>query len=89
MLLRTDEDNDDVIESYSLYYIFSVFPSFVYYYVQDTVFLRSGQLWPIKHVPPHNWAGTFFWRHHGEGIGLPPSSSRFEHHFTGLKGIME
>ena len=32
MLLRADEDNDDVIESYSLYYIFSVFPSFVYYY---------------------------------------------------------
>ena len=28
----TDEDNDDVIESFSLYYIFSVFPSFVYYY---------------------------------------------------------
>ena len=28
---RADEDNDDVIESYSLYYIFSVFPSFVYY----------------------------------------------------------
>ena len=34
MLLRADEDNDDVIESYSLYYIFSVFPSFVYYYAQ-------------------------------------------------------
>ena len=33
MLLRADEDNDDVIESYSLYYIFSVFPSFVYYYI--------------------------------------------------------
>ena len=32
MLLRADEDKDDVIESYSLYYIFSVFPSFVYYY---------------------------------------------------------
>ena len=32
MLLRADEDNDDVIESFSLYYIFSVFPSFVYYY---------------------------------------------------------
>ena len=31
--LRADEDNDDVIESYSLYYIFSVFPSFVYYYL--------------------------------------------------------
>ena len=30
---RADEDNDDVIESYSLYYIFSVFPSFVYYYI--------------------------------------------------------
>ena len=29
----TDEDNDDVIESFSLYYIFSVFPSFVYYYI--------------------------------------------------------
>ena len=24
MLLRTDEDNDDVIESFSLYYIFTV-----------------------------------------------------------------
>ena len=34
MLLRADEDNDDVIESYSLYYIFSVFPSFVYYYME-------------------------------------------------------
>ena len=33
-LERADEDNDDVIESYSLYYIFSVFPSFVYYYVR-------------------------------------------------------
>ena len=29
---RANEDNDDVIESYSLYYMFSVFPSFVYYY---------------------------------------------------------
>ena len=34
--------------------------------------------------------GIFFgdsgdlWRHHGGGIGLPPSSSRFEHDFTGL-----
>ena len=26
---RADEDNDDVIESFSLYYIFSVFPSFI------------------------------------------------------------
>ena len=32
MLLRADKDNNDVIESYSLYYIFSVFPSFIYYY---------------------------------------------------------
>ena len=32
MLLRADEDTDDVIESFSLYCIFSVFPSFVYYY---------------------------------------------------------
>ena len=31
--MRADEDNDDVIESFSLYYIFSVFPSFVYYYI--------------------------------------------------------
>ena len=31
MYNEADEDNDDVIESYSLYYIFSVFPSFVYY----------------------------------------------------------
>ena len=30
MLLSTDEDNVDVIESFWLY-IFSVFPSFVYY----------------------------------------------------------
>ena len=30
---RADENNDDVIESFSLYYIFSVFPSFVYYYL--------------------------------------------------------
>ena len=36
MLLRADEDNDDVIESFSLYYIFSVFPSFVYYYVLES-----------------------------------------------------
>ena len=40
MLLRADEDNDDVIESFSLYYIFSVFPSFVYYYYA-TVGYRS------------------------------------------------
>ena len=33
--LRADEDNDDVIESFSLYYIFSVFPSFVYYYIKS------------------------------------------------------
>ena len=32
MLLSADEDNDDVIESFWLY-IFSVFPSFVYYYL--------------------------------------------------------
>ena len=31
-MLWADEDNDDVIESYSFYYIFSVFPSFVYHY---------------------------------------------------------
>ena len=31
MLPSADEDNDDVIESFWLY-IFSVFPSFVYYY---------------------------------------------------------
>ena len=37
MLLRADEDNDDVIESFSLYYIFSVFPSFVYYYLIVTL----------------------------------------------------
>ena len=37
MLLRADEDNDDVIESYSLYYIFSVFPSFVYYYDENVI----------------------------------------------------
>ena len=33
MLLRADKDNNDVIESFSLYYIFSVFPNFVYYYI--------------------------------------------------------
>ena len=38
MLLRADEDNDDVIESFSLYYIFSVFPSFVYYYIDPKQF---------------------------------------------------
>ena len=38
---RADEDNDDVIESYSLYYIFSVFPSFVYYYPEQHVFLSG------------------------------------------------
>ena len=34
LCVRADEDNDDVIESYLLYLynIFSVFPSFVYYY---------------------------------------------------------
>ena len=41
MLLRADEDNDDVIESYSLYYIFSVFPSFVYYYVLCNMYVVS------------------------------------------------
>ena len=40
MLLRADEDNDDVIESFSLYYIFSVFPSFVYYYIHKFEFLN-------------------------------------------------
>ena len=28
---KINEDTDDVIESFSLYYTFSVFPSFVYY----------------------------------------------------------
>ena len=32
-IYSSDEDNDDVIESFSLYYIFSVFPSFIYYYL--------------------------------------------------------
>ena len=32
MLPSADEDNDDVFESFWLY-IFSVFPSFVYYYL--------------------------------------------------------
>ena len=44
-----DEDNDDVIESFWLY-IFSVFPSFVYYYLKETyvklVFL-SNIIWFI------------------------------------------
>ena len=31
----SDEDNDDVIESFWLY-IFSAFPSFVYYYLEET-----------------------------------------------------
>ena len=31
-IIKADEDNDDFIESFSLYYIFRVFPSFVYYY---------------------------------------------------------
>ena len=50
---------------------------------QDIAFLRSDQLWPIKYVPPIIGPGPFFgdsrdlWRHHGEGIGLPPSSSSF------------
>ena len=30
---HSNEQSDDVIESYSLYYFFSVFPSFVYYYI--------------------------------------------------------
>ena len=34
MLPSADEDNDDVIESFWLY-IFSVFPSFVYYYLDS------------------------------------------------------
>ena len=40
-LIRTDttlEDNDDVIESFWLY-IFSVFPSFVYYYPNIPFFM--------------------------------------------------
>ena len=37
--MRADEDNDDVIESFSLYYIFSVFPSFVYYYMDRNLYL--------------------------------------------------
>ena len=43
----SDEDNDDVIESFLLY-IFSVFPSFVYYYLEETyvklVFLPWNQI---------------------------------------------
>ena len=34
MLPSANEDNDDVIESFWLY-IFSVFPSFVYYYLDQ------------------------------------------------------
>ena len=36
MLPSADEDNDDVIESFWLY-IFSVFPSFVYYYLYNNI----------------------------------------------------
>ena len=39
MLPSADEDNDDVIESFWLY-IFSVFPSFVYYYLNVIVILN-------------------------------------------------
>ena len=42
MLPSADEDNDDVIESFWLY-IFSVFPSFVYYYLNYTLY-RVGTL---------------------------------------------
>ena len=38
-----DEDNDDVIESFWLY-IFSVFPSFVYYYRDSTSFKGFSKL---------------------------------------------
>ena len=52
MLLRADEDNDDVIESFSLYYTFSVFPSFVYYYIE--VFDISFIIWRI------DWLGNLY-----------------------------
>ena len=48
--------------------------------------INYGQLSANEAGPPHNWAGTFIfgdsgdlWRHHGEGIGLSPASSRFGH----------
>ena len=37
MLPSADEDNDDAIESFWLY-IFSVFPSFVYYYLYIIIY---------------------------------------------------
>ena len=40
MLPSADEDNDDVIESFWLY-IFSVFPSFVYYYLYSIQYTFS------------------------------------------------
>ena len=44
MLLRADEVNDDVIESFSLYYVFSVFPSFVFYYHDCRLFFDGGEI---------------------------------------------
>ena len=44
MLLRADEVNDDVIESFSLYYIFSVFPSFVFCYYDCRLFFDGGEI---------------------------------------------
>ena len=43
--VRADEDNDDVIESYSLYYIFSVFPSFVYHYGDQ--YMSDDAIWSV------------------------------------------
>ena len=50
MLPSADEDNDDVIESFWLY-IFSVFPSFVYYYLDGFLPNKScvTQLLPFSH----------------------------------------
>ena len=46
--IRADEDNDDVIESFSLYHIFSVFPSFVYYYLDKSFYIT---VWVNFHDP--------------------------------------
>ena len=54
----SDEDNDDVIESFWLY-IFSVFPSFVYYYLEET-YVKLAFLCNIIYQKPKNslvWEG--------------------------------
>ena len=52
---KDDEDNDDVIESFWLY-TFSVFPSFVYYYLDRIQFFTEG----LKNIPEYKKCNVWY-----------------------------